>query len=196
MPEKEIFYRLGGRAGKSGMSEAFLAEYRQICREAFALCEARGRTRVLDICHRLDEGVILSSGELLKGRQFAAMLENCDKVWCAAATVGRRIVEARDAQTSVTAKSIYDAVGSECAEKAIEFLHGEAIRSSLRRGEIVSLKRYSPGYGDMPLETQKIFFHLLQLEELDLTLTNENFIVPEKTVTAWAGITGLGGNRQ
>ncbi len=194
IPEKEIFFRLGGRAGKAGMSETFLSEYKSLIRKAFLLCSACGRTRVLDIVELSSDGVLLSGGEFLIGGQFADTLAGCGKLWCAAATVGSRIIEARDAQTSVSAKSVYDAVGSECAEKAIQFLHERAVRDHLRRGEIVSLKRYSPGYGDMPLETQKMFFRFLELNDLNLSLTSENFIVPEKSVTAWAGIRYLGEN--
>lgn len=196
VPEKEIFFRLGGHAGKKGMSESFSEEYKSLIHKAFALCTPCGRTRVLDIVDILPQGVLLSGGELLIGSQFAATLAGCRKLWCAAATVGKKLVEARDAQTSVSAKSIYDAVGSECAEKTIRFLHEKAVRDHFRRGELVSLKRYSPGYGDMPIETQKMFFNFLKLNDLGLSLTEENFIVPEKTVTAWAGITVLGENLQ
>jgi cobalamin-dependent methionine synthase I len=49
-------------------------------------------------------------------------------------------------------------------------------------------KRYSPGYGDMPLEMQKIFFSQLHLEELKMVLNDNFYMIPEKSVTAFAAV--------
>ena len=52
--------------------------------------------------------------------------------------------------------------------------------------------RFSPGYGDIPLEMQKTFFELLQCQKnLALTLNNSLIMSPEKSVTAFIGIKKL-----
>ncbi len=187
-PEKQVFFRLGGRAGKSGMAPAFAQAYQTWSQVAFALCHPTGRSCTIGIIEIAPEGILLENGAFLPGKNFAESVAGCRKLWCAAATIGAELIAARDAHESVAAKSIFDAVGSECADAAMDFLHRRAIREAVRRNEVVSPRRYSPGYGDMPLSVQKLFFEYLKLTELGLTLTPENLIVPEKTVTAWAGI--------
>ena len=187
-PEKQIFFRLGGRSGKAGMTPEFLNSYQKWSRKAFALCQASGRSCTVEIKDITPDGIMLGNGGFLPGKNFAESIDGCTKLWCAAATVGEAIVAARDTHDSVAVQSIFDAVGSECADSAMDFLHQRAIREFLRRNERVSPRRYSPGYGDMPLSAQKLFFELLRLEEMGLVLTNDFLITPEKTVTAWAGI--------
>ena len=48
--------------------------------------------------------------------------------------------------------------------------------------------RYSPGYGDVSLEVQNIFFSLLPCTKIGLSLTDTLFMIPEKSVTAFIGI--------
>ena len=57
-----------------------------------------------------------------------------------------------------------------------------------KEGRITASKRYSPGYGDSDLTNQKIIYNILKLEKLDLALTKKFMLVPEKFVTAVAGI--------
>ena len=49
--------------------------------------------------------------------------------------------------------------------------------------------RYSPGYGDCVLETQRDFFDRLQVtKKIGVTLTDGMLMVPEKSVTAFIGL--------
>ncbi|MCQ2379012.1 MAG: hypothetical protein MJ016_07410 [Victivallaceae bacterium] len=191
-PEKAILFRLGGRAGKTAMTGDFAATYDKYARAAFGACRIEGRFRTLDITGFTPDGVALENGGFLPGKKFAASIAGSRKLWCAAATVGAGFIGERDRQTSVAARAIFDAVGSECADAAMDFLQSRAT-SELRRQNLgVAARRYSPGYGDMPLTAQQLFFQWLELPEMGLTLTENFFIVPEKSVTAWAGVTALG----
>ncbi len=49
-------------------------------------------------------------------------------------------------------------------------------------------RRYSPGYGDFPLASQREIFNLLHCEKIGLTLTESLMISPTKSVTAIAGV--------
>lgn len=50
-------------------------------------------------------------------------------------------------------------------------------------------KRFSPGYGDFPLETQEEFLRVLDASKrIGVTLTQGNLMIPMKTVTAVAGL--------
>lgn len=51
--------------------------------------------------------------------------------------------------------------------------------------------RFSPGYGDLPLELQKNIFELLKPEKhIGLTLTDDFVMSPSKSVSAFIGIKG------
>ena len=50
--------------------------------------------------------------------------------------------------------------------------------------------RFSPGYGDLPLETQKMIFSLLDCpKRIGVTLGDTLLMSPSKSVTAFIGIT-------
>lgn len=50
-------------------------------------------------------------------------------------------------------------------------------------------RRYSPGYGDLPLSVQREFLSLLEAEKsLGITLTETNLMIPSKSVTAIIGV--------
>jgi cobalamin-dependent methionine synthase I len=64
-------------------------------------------------------------------------------------------------------------------------------RMLAREGRKTTKHRYSPGYGDLSLRHQKIIFDLLDLQRLDLTITPDYILIPEKSVVAIAGIETL-----
>ena len=57
-----------------------------------------------------------------------------------------------------------------------------------RCGLGLGARRYSPGYGDMSLEHQRIIFELLNMSEMGLSLTENCFMIPEKSVTSLAAV--------
>ena len=57
--------------------------------------------------------------------------------------------------------------------------------------------RFSPGYGDLPLEVQKSVFAVLDCpRKIGLSLNDSLLMSPSKSVTAFAGITENEGNSQ
>jgi cobalamin-dependent methionine synthase I len=140
--------------------------------------------------HR-DEGVVLEDNTVLASASLARLLRHSEAVAIMAATVGMDIVQAAetavskgDGATAVT----YDAVGGQTAEAAVSWI-GDLIGQQLRRqGEHLTKQRFSPGYGDLQLQTQQAIHRWLQLDRLGLSLTPSYMLVPEKSVTALAGI--------
>jgi cobalamin-dependent methionine synthase I len=61
-------------------------------------------------------------------------------------------------------------------------------RTLLRENRRLLKNRYSAGYGDLLLETQKILYGLLQLEKIGIRITETCMLIPEKSVTAITGI--------
>lgn len=52
-------------------------------------------------------------------------------------------------------------------------------------GERETTMRYSPGYGDVSLDVQDVFFNLLDTDKAGITLMDTKVIAPEKSVTAF-----------
>lgn len=183
-PEKEVFLRLGGHLTKTVYDRE---KYRLTALQAYELCQLRGRWVVLD-ARAGSNGIILADGRLLPGKDFAVRCAGISAVWCGAVTAGREIINFRDSRESMAESAVCDAVGSECADAAMDFLQKQAGRELARCGLRLAEKRYSPGYGDMPLAMQKFFYDVLELETLDMELTGNDFLIPEKSVTAFAGV--------
>lgn len=78
-----------------------------------------------------------------------------------------------------------------CASEAIEQLCN-SIEEEIRQEQngLYSLtSRFSPGYGDLPLEVQKDFLSLLDAQKrIGLYSTSESILTPRKSVTAIIGL--------
>lgn len=187
-PEKAVFFRLGGHCAKTGLDERSRLQFMQISRRAFALCEPCGRWSVLKISSAGADCVETEKGILILGKDFCKTAQNASYLWCGAATIGNRLVALRDELDSVAASAVCDAVGSECADAAMDMLYGLSRSELLRNRMILSERRFSPGYGDMPLSLQNFFYSELDMAQMEVTLNENNFFIPEKTVTAFAFI--------
>ena len=187
-PEKAVFLRLGGHCTKTGLSEREQLRFMQISRRAFALCEPCGRWSVLKFSPLGTDRVETEKGVLLLGEDFCRTAQNASHLWCGAVTVGDKLTALRDELDSVSASAVYDAVGSECADAAMDMLYSLSRSELLRNRMVLSERRFSPGYGDMPLTLQKFFYSELDMAQMQVTLTENNFFIPEKSVTAFAFI--------
>jgi cobalamin-dependent methionine synthase I len=108
-----------------------------------------------------------------------------------AVTIGPAIAEMASeflGRNDGAAALICDAVGSETADAAMDWLHRFLAAQLRRRGSVLTPRRFSAGYGDFSLEHQRLFYGLLDLERLGVHLTQSCMLVPEKTVTAVAGV--------
>lgn len=64
----------------------------------------------------------------------------------------------------------------------------EEIEGGLDEDEVLTY-RYSPGYGDLPLETQHDFLKLLDTQKsIGLTVSSNSILIPRKSVTAIMGV--------
>ena len=110
----------------------------------------------------------------------------CDSVIIFAATVGigiDRLVH-KYSKLSPAKALIFQSIGTERIEALCDVLT-EDIKSL---GKDIR-NRFSAGYGDLPLETQKEIFKLLSPQKnIGLTLGDSLLMSPTKSVTAFIGI--------
>ncbi len=103
-----------------------------------------------------------------------------------AATVGAGIdrLLLKYSRTSPAAALLLEGIGAERVEALLAALDGQLAKE---HGRIT--RRFSPGYGDLPLSLQGELFSLLDCERrLGLTLGASLLMTPKKSVTAILGL--------
>jgi len=191
MPEKMIRVRLGYHRSKTIMLENQQIEFDTTMREGFALCEPAGCWRRVPILENNGSRISFAGDITIISTSLAQLLEHSQAAVFMGATVGGAIVTAAKeaiAENRGSRAVILDAVGGQSADSAIRWIN-EYIRQQLKRlGQHLTSRRFSPGYGDLGLESQKSIFTILELHSLGLELSPRWMLVPEKSVTAIAGI--------
>jgi len=119
--------------------------------------------------------------------RLAQHLKNCKQAVLFAATTGMAAEQQRKrAQVASPAKAlVLDAVGTAAVEALCDRFCAD------RRAELEqSLRpRFSPGYGDLPLQLQRELLACLDSHrKMGLTLSESMLMVPQKSVTAIVGI--------
>lgn len=83
--------------------------------------------------------------------------------------------------------AVLQATGAMYIETVVDMLNTH-IKSEANKKGLCARPRFSPGYGDVPLEVQKTFFNLLPCSRIGLTLMDSLIMAPEKSVTAFIGL--------
>lgn len=144
--------------------------------------------RVFPLIHQAEGPVLQGAGVTLTGRSAEKMLADCHQAAVLACTLGSpfdallRTEQARDMAKAV----LLDACGSAWVEAGCD----EAAREISDRlpGRYLT-DRFSPGYGDLPLELQSGLCAALDTpRRLGVTVTESFLLNPVKTVTAVIGL--------
>ena len=125
----------------------------------------------------------------LHSRDLGRNLEGCSKVALLAATIGPQVdaLIRRHSSLDPVYASILQATGAMYIEELIDLVNSEIKKIAEAQG-LKTKPRYSPGYGDVPLQVQKDFFRLLPCTRIGLTLMDTLIMAPEKSVTAFVGL--------
>ncbi len=131
----------------------------------------------------------LSAGTLsLPGSDIARLLTDCDRILLMAATLSGHADQLihRAGVSDMSRALAMDALASAGIEQICN--RAETIFHEKLPG-IYFTWRFSPGYGDLPLELQPLILQLLDAQKrLGLTVTDENILIPRKSVTAIIGL--------
>jgi hypothetical protein len=139
---------------------------------------------------RHDSHIILKDTTLsLDGEDIRNHLIHSEKCALMAATIGLEVDKriALYSRVNLTKGIILDA----CASTAIEWLCDsleEEIRGKAKNMGYKITSRFSPGYGDFPIEIQKDVVEVLKAyERIGLTVNESHIMIPRKSVTAVIG---------
>ena len=137
----------------------------------------------------LEDGVDLGFVRT-RSRDLARHLTGCRECVAFAATVGLEMdrLIARYGGLSPSRSLFFQAAGAERIESLCDRFCARAAEELGRQGRGVT-RRFSPGYGDLPLELQRDFFRVLDCpRRIGLTLNESLLMSPTKSVTAVFGI--------
>ncbi len=166
---------------------ALRAQVEARARELLAVVRPRWSWRELAITFETG-GVRLEGGLLLPGADLSAHLTGCDRAAVFCATLGAEVdALIRRAERLDMAKALtLDCCASAAVETVCDRIEAELQEKFPGRSFPF---RYSPGYGDLPLEVQGPLLDLLDApRRVGLCATANHLLTPRKSVTAILGV--------
>lgn len=186
-----VLARLGHRKNKTVLKDSDRQVLEKGIRKALMLCDTHGAALRLPIISNDGSSIELDKGIVIESAGLAGLLKNSTEAVLMASTVGRKVVDAVLSEIedgSAALGVVMDAYAAQKADAGLDWIMDYVRKVVVREGGNTTKHRYSPGYGDLGLEYQKVFFELLDLSRMGLSLTEKNMLVPEKSVIAVAGI--------
>lgn len=140
--------------------------------------------RIFPVCDGQVKGFYLESNDIRD------LLTDCAQAVLMAVTLGpqvERLLMRREI-TNMADAVIMDACASTAIENVSDHFEFD-LREQLKQEGKYLTDRFSPGYGDLPLHTQTRFCDALNTERrIGLTVTQNDIMIPRKSVTAILGI--------
>ena len=171
---------------KAVFDESFIEE---ACEDALLLASPKGIWQVYDYdCE--SQQVKGNPPWKIEGEKIGAHLAGCDKVVLLSATVGEAIEEEvtkRFQRGEYTSSLLLDAAATTAVEQVADGME-KAIRSKAAAKGYGMRWRFSPGYGDWPIEEQPKLLRGSHGEEIGISLTESLMLIPRKSITAVIGL--------
>ncbi|WP_033170587.1 vitamin B12 dependent-methionine synthase activation domain-containing protein [Selenomonas sp. ND2010] len=159
------------------------------CQDARLLAAPKGIWQVYDYdCEKQE--IAAAPACLLQGDKIGAHLAGCEKVIALAATVGKAIEETvtkRFEEGQYAASVLLDAAATAAVEQVADAME-KAIRPKAAAKGYGMRWRFSPGYGDWPIEQQPELIRLTDATTIGIELSSSMMLIPRKSITAIIGL--------
>ncbi|MCL2295198.1 MAG: hypothetical protein FWC36_10125 [Spirochaetes bacterium] len=141
-----------------------------------------GHERASTSRHSLHSEIISSS--------LCKFISGANKILLMGITCGKEIADfiEKEQKENMTKAVVLDAAAGEIADRGLDYIMSLYSKELIRKSEKLFSKRFSPGYGDLSLETQKIFYNLLEMKKIEVNITESFLLIPQKSVIALTGI--------
>lgn len=191
VPYEKIYHRLGYRQGITKIAAQEKKEIERYINDALALLTLNGAALRIPVAVTQTQ-IILPTGETFNSKLLVNLLKGAKEMLCMAVTAGSKIIQAIGGLEKDDLKLgvIYDAAASEMVDAGFDWIQGYIEQALSRENLHLTNKRISCGYADFSLQYQEIFYKLLSLERLDVTINKAYMLVPEKSATAVTAIAG------
>lgn len=157
--------------------------------------------KLLDVCEKeiiehaspkyLYKKIPLDNSPLIVGNSVKKHLKNCGEAFLICATIGAKIDKLiRSASVTDMAEAVVlDAMASAAVEQICDKLDKKIAEENPDK---YFTFRFSPGYGDYPIELQGKFLSLLDApRKIGLCATENSLLTPTKSVTAIMGVSDV-----
>ena len=142
------------------------------------------------VTHELSGICVGETGFVLRGKDIREHLKNCNEIFLLGVTAGIEL-DRKIRCYMVTEPDIgvvLDSCGIQAVEQIADMAEQEIEACVSSEGYHLTW-RFSPGYGDLPLDTQKELVQVLDMHrKIGVSLTGSCLMVPSKSVTAILGI--------
>ena len=158
--------------------------------EALKIIEPKYVFGRFKISHTSSGIQVEDSDLILKGKDIASHLKGCKEIVLLGVTAGVTLDRwiRRWMISEPEAGLVLDSCGIQAVEQIADQIESEIEKQILSEGFHLTW-RFSPGYGDLPLDTQRALVHILDLpRKIGVSLTESCLMVPSKSVTAILGI--------
>ncbi len=154
--------------------------------EVIAISNPRAIAHVFRLAS-VEKGVALQEGPTLLSQDLARTLTGAEEVAVVACTLGHEVMRQikKRMMTRPSEGVLFDAAASALVEALAEVIHRDLPRS---KEQTVGI-RYSPGYGDLSLESQEELLALIGAQErLGIHTNAGHLMIPEKSILFLVGI--------
>ena len=131
---------------------------------------------------------------ILESDDIYNLLIECDECILISATLGLEIEKEirKLTYTDLTKGIIIDACATTAIEEVCDIVQANIEKQLLKEHKYITY-RYSPGYGDLPIEKNVDINNILNSQkEIGLTVTSSGIMIPRKSVVALIGVSHKG----
>lgn len=191
--DKEEALRYLGYRGQE-VTDELLARMDAVMRRCEQELRPDGRFAIYPVVKTESNGApaiaLEGSNLVFEGKDIFEHLDGAKEAAVMAVTLGARSEQELQRLSALDPLEavVYDASCSALIESVADAWEDKIVHEALERG-LVTNWRYSPGYGDFPLEAQPAIVRALRADTaLGLTVTQSCFLLPTKSVTAVIGL--------
>lgn len=192
VPLDSILMRLGKRK-KTQMSPSLKKRIIELIKQNKNLIETAGIFRINDFTLSKEgkvKQIIIDNFLSISSKSLYELLKDSKKIIVFACTIGNKLTDKVNSLMKAGNMSdavIIDAFGSEAVESCAEYIQ-DYLKMKLRLEGYKLTRRYSPGYGDLPLSDQPFILQFIHAEDINIRTNSSNIMNPEKSITAFIGV--------
>ena len=150
--------------------------------------EPKGITKN-DLIIEISDQQIKTKHLLIPGQNISKLLKKSAKVSLLAVSAGAEILKIRELYLNENNNAyafVLDGVLSELTDELAIEINRYILREANMKGYNLT-RRFSPGYGDLPLSFQKNLLNFIEARKIGLSISRNFILKPEKSVTAIIG---------
>ena len=159
-------------------------------------CRPKNTSQIVEISAGTGD-IRLEGGTVIYSESIARVMSGCSEMLVFGATLGAEadMLIKRSSAENIAMGAVMQAAAAAYIEEYCDEIQSELNEKFSARGKPLG-DRFSPGYGDFPLEYQRELFAILDCpRRIGLTLTDSFIMIPSKSVTAVIPIGGSCGRQ-